>query len=445
MKVGTLTLVYPDNQNYGAFLQGYALCRALNRLEGVSAICLPFYALDTKAEGRKRDYWQEATNRYRTAGYSGLAIYIKVLGYVLREPMKSWCQKFKEKTQRTIRFDMFSDLFQAKKPIFYEAQDLSRADVDVFVVGSDWVWYLGEPSAREGYLGKVNTDKPFFSYAASFGKLPSTRHEIAQVQAFVPNFKNLSCREREGVELLKSLGYEQAHWDVDPTLLLSRQEIAQVQAFVPNFKNLSCREREGVELLKSLGYEQAHWDVDPTLLLSRQDWKDVAEIPKEKDYIAVYWLPKSEIEYAGEEQLANYLNKCRQKFPTSQIIILNPQKLMRIDGENKSDIGPQDFIGYIANAKYVVTNSFHGCVFCALFNTRFTVFPRFNGDSRVCNFLTITQLKSRMISNADNKEDPLDIEINWSVVEQIIENQARRSINYLENILCSYETVTSHK
>lgn len=32
--IGTLSMIYPANDNYGAYLQGYALCRAINGLEG---------------------------------------------------------------------------------------------------------------------------------------------------------------------------------------------------------------------------------------------------------------------------------------------------------------------------------------------------------------------------------------------------------------------------
>ena len=35
------------------------------------------------------------------------------------------------------------------------------------------------------------------------------------------------------------------------------------------------------------------------------------------------------------------------------------------------DVGPSEFLSYIKNAAYVITDSFHGTVFSVLFNKQF--------------------------------------------------------------------------
>jgi len=39
---------------------------------------------------------------------------------------------------------------------------------------------------------------------------------------------------------------------------------------------------------------------------------------------------------------------------------------------------PTDFVSYIANAEYVITNSFHGTAFAIIFNKELTVFKNAN-------------------------------------------------------------------
>ena len=46
------------------------------------------------------------------------------------------------------------------------------------------------------------------------------------------------------------------------------------------------------------------------------------------------------------------------------------------------DVGPSEFLSYIKNAAYVITDSFHGTVFSVLFNKQFAVYNRYNNNNK---------------------------------------------------------------
>ena len=84
MKLGTLTLVFPSNDNYGAFLQGYGLVTAINEMKGHSAVCLPLYELEPKASPL-RYIWNEARKHYGSTIRNVPIRYLKRFCYVGRE------------------------------------------------------------------------------------------------------------------------------------------------------------------------------------------------------------------------------------------------------------------------------------------------------------------------------------------------------------------------
>ncbi len=398
MRIGTLTLVYPENDNYGAYLQGYALCRAINRIEGFNATCL-LYSPNLPADASTRQLWKWSDLRYASTRYNPLIRTVKRIGFMLR----SFFRFLRRKTiqgERLARFKTFGELFQKTDRFFFSSEQLAEAQVDAYVVGSDWVWALFRDHTgslvRRAYHGFIPTEKPIFSYAASFGVQPTEQDEMTFVRSFAQNFCTLSCREKEGAKLLNNLGFEKARQDVDPTLLLEKDEWNQVTTEPP---------------------------------------------PREtsKPLVAVYWLPNDDA-----ERVAGYVKVARLKFPDSQFVVLNPNPVAIEGAVYRSDIGPQDFLGYIRAADYVITNSFHACVFSCVFEKHFTVFPRYKGDERIQNLLQATQLETRLVTEPP-KTDPINLPIDWTNVREKLRAQASDSFERLKSDLLDYERTATHQ
>lgn len=384
IKVRTLTLVEPCNDNYGAYLQGWALCKALNKIPVIDAKCLRYYEHDLVTARKTLSLIDNIKNRIVSRQLKDIgSILIGALKELVKYTIVLLTANYSlEKKQRLLRFEQFGSSFQdIKSPICWNYKMLDEADADVFVVGSDWVWSINLDVPRKGFFGDIKTNKKFFSYAASFGVNPN-----------------------------------------------SEEKIKFIDRFAKNFVNISVREREAMQLFLDLGYKNVHNDVDPTLLLSAEDWLEVSVEPKNKYNLVVYWLPNED-----EEKFLAYISAYRQKHPEATVVVVNPNPLKVPGAECKWNIGPQDFIGYIKSADFVITNSFHACVFSILFKIPFSVFPRYFGDTRIQNLLRLTGLENRMVMNCNSIVD--DEMIDWKKAHEQIKCQSEKSFKYLMEIL----------
>ena len=95
--------------------------------------------------------------------------------------------------------------------------------------------------------------------------------------------------------------------------------------------------------------------------------------------------------------------------------------------------GIEDFLSLIYNARYVITNSFHGTIFSILFEKNFYT-VKINGvNSRIENILNITELNNRCIENVS--EINLKEKIDFKNAKDKIEKEREHSQEFLQNVL----------
>src|SRR5690606_19120779 len=105
--------------------------------------------------------------------------------------------------------------------------------------------------------------------------------------------------------------------------------------------------------------------------------------------------------------------------------------------ESLFDIGPIEFVNLISNAKYVVTDSFHGTVFSIIFEKIFFSFNRFSGkghestNSRIESLLDILEISDRRFHGHEKVEDVLKLKINYTYVNEKLESFRNFSKQYL--------------
>lgn len=209
MKIGLVTV--PFNNNYGGFLQAFALKSLLIQ----------------------RGHDVEIVNRRRNR--PGLKWRIKNYLSSKLHGIKSWYeeqQEIKRKGKETRKF-VKRYLHPITRP-FYTSKDLSsfvkKKKYDIFVFGSDQIWrYKFCPQNIEDYFGGFISKEdrtPHFSYAASFGSADfeynSEKQQICST--LLEQFQAVSVREKSGIELLqKYFGYNKIIYHVlDPTLVLDK-------------------------------------------------------------------------------------------------------------------------------------------------------------------------------------------------------------------------------
>ena len=93
-----------------------------------------------------------------------------------------------------------------------------------------------------------------------------------------------------------------------------------------------------------------------------------------------------------------------------------------------------DWIGGFLNAKYIITDSFHGCAFAILFNKPFIVYGNNSrGMTRFESLLDSFDLKSRFISNSrDLNKELITEEICFDKTKEVI-SKYRKDVNVFFN------------
>lgn len=132
----------------------------------------------------------------------------------------------------------------------------------------------------------------------------------------------------------------------------------QIKRLLSTFRDVSVRENDAVLLCTENLKISPKWLMDPTLLLTEEDYNTIIRPQRiERKYVFVYWL--------GDKSLVSKdIDYYRQK--GYKIIDINLR-------DNKELYSIEHWLSYIKYADYIITDSFHGCVFSIIFKKQFIV------------------------------------------------------------------------
>ena len=105
------------------------------------------------------------------------------------------------------------------------------------------------------------------------------------------------------------------------------------------------------------------------------------------------------------------------------------------------DVDPAGFVNLIRNAKYVLTDSFHGTVFSIINRKQFVSFYRFeqndthSRNSRIDNLLSHLDLLDRIVVNLGNTVDIASTLIDYSAVHHQLDLWREDSWSFLREAL----------
>lgn len=166
------------------------------------------------------------------------------------------------------------------------------------------------------------------------------------------------------------------------------------------FKAISTRERAAARALEAVTDRPVEVCVDPTLLLEAPQWDELASeriVPE--GYVFLYLLGGSEGVRRSAEAFAR---------TTGRRLVMIPDLMgayrpgdRRVDAERITTATPQDFLSLVKHADYVLTDSFHACVFSLLFHREFFAFERGGGtsmSSRIRELLEMFECPERFLA-----------------------------------------------
>ena len=279
-------------------------------------------------------------------------------------------------------------IHQYKRRIFTEK---IAYQFDAVVVGSDQVWRPAYSKPIEeaflSFLGDANIKR--ISYAASFG--------------------------------------------LDNCSEYSREQLENCSCLLKKFDAVSVREASGVELCrKYFGVDAVHV-LDPTLLLSVEDYKiliDKGDTKSVQDNMLVYILDKTE----EKMDLVNRIASEKSLIPFWFDSPSEQNEHLPLDKQVKMSV--EQWLRAFSDASFIVTDSFHGCVFSILFNKQFVAVGNIErGLSRFSSLLNSFSISERLVTSIRDYEcrkDTLDEGIDFEAVDRILDELRAKSKLFIE-------------
>lgn len=301
-----------------------------------------------------------------------------ICGSILNAPIR-WLRKKAFKNFRE-KYLIFSRLFT--EDTIKEANE----EYDLFVFGSDQVWNCSLTNNDFNFLGKfVAAPEKLYSYAASFG------------QSAIPGELN-----------------EAYH------LLLSRYQKAGV------------REDSGRALYEKLTGKASETVMDPVFLLDREHWTRLASEKSEHGkYILLYHLQGS------RTKASEYAYELSQRTGFPIVDMQAWVKMYPLNVRPRYCDSPNDFLGWIKDAEYIVTDSFHCTAFSVIFEKKF--WSRIDPskkvrETRVGNLLFQLGLEGRIAP--DNIDDwKCTGDLSYCGAREAVKKRTVDSIAFISSIL----------
>ena len=337
MRIGILTL--HDSPNYGAVLQAYAMRAYLTGL-GHEA-----FVIDRRRDSRNAPLRTPSAERDS----------IRLLG-LFKVDARNGAREYARRCERTLAFER--DRIGMSPYHFHGWKDApSDLGLDLVVVGSDQVWNANNLDPADYLLNGVPGNPPGIAYAASVGmpEIPADRLEAFRTG--FARFAAIGVRERETVEMVRSLGFTAEHV-VDPVLLAGRDVWKDVLA------------ADAAEAPRTFAYFLAE-DI-PAMLPELADF--AARTGRRVDLFVDWFVRRAPHGVSGWMKNGRFWREWRQRGIDFRL-----------------NAGPEEFVRSISAAEAVVSNSYHALMFSLVFGREVRiVLPthpvRRKMNARLCEF-----------------------------------------------------------
>jgi hypothetical protein len=311
MKIGIVT--YHFVNNFGAALQTYGLSRTLLKVDNVEVNVVDY-----------RHWFIRFTD------------FIRVFPITTNfKEIISGIKTFSERRERLEKFSKFhNEKFSlTEKYLSVSSIEKNPPNCDKFVCGSDQIW---NPIITRGvsspyYLDFAEKKEQRVSYAASFGVSDVNKKYYSKMEEYFKNFKAISVREKEGINLVKEIS---------------------------------------------------------VFLLTKEEWLELSvEYKIDYKYILVYIMQNNDSVY-------EHAKKIKDALGLKIISISRYGYAPDFVDETLVNVGPKEFLGLFKNAEYICTNSFHGLAFSIIFEKEFSVIPSKRFNSRLQNLIDLFGIES---------------------------------------------------
>ena len=258
----------------------------------------------------------------------------------------------------------------------------SPPQADLYLVGSDQVWNpaITKEKCLDFFLGFLQNNARRLAYASSFGV---------------------------------------SKWSAEPVLTERIKELLSL------FDRVSCREIDGVKILKDTFGLTATHVLDPTLLFSGYPELTGNTIPK-KTFV---YYP-----LFGGKEMENFCKNTAQMLNLEYID--NNHRTLWLKHRIWNRLSVEAWIRNFAEAQFVATQSFHGTAFSLIYRKQFFTVYDGNKVSRIANLLEMLGIRDRLFPTvaAAREARPWENPINYVEVDKRLKEMRNVSWDFLKSL-----------
>ena len=374
MRIGIYT--QPLRYNYGGLLQAWALQMVLRRMGHDVVTFNP-------------DQYEHLSWMQKPFVYAN-RITQRILGHPIE--IRREVRKNREHDIKMQNLKSFIDS-NIQTKVFRDANELSSRDYDVLITGSDQVW---RPQYNETFGRTIENAFLEFAqhwkvrriaYAASFGtdEWEFTEEQTARCSNLVRKFQAVSVREQSAIRMCKDYLGVQAVQTLDPTFLL---HCTDYDALIKN----------GL----------------PTKIPTGNLLYCILDSTEEKDMLIKHIAQsKGLTPFRGQSKIYDKFAGLEERIQPSV----------------------EQWLRNFKEASFVVTDSFHACVFSIIFRKPFVVIGNEDrGMARYKSLFEMLMLENHLLYHANDYDSSISYEVDEKVMVKLDTLRAT-SMTFLTNAL----------
>lgn len=213
------------------------------------------------------------------------------------------------------------------------------------------------------------------------------------------------------------------------------------------FTAVSVREYAAVDIVKDKFGILTDVVIDPIFFTSEEQYRKVAqpiEGIREEPYLFAYILDPTPDKKVAICKVAERLNlKVKIALDGRKYTYDKNLKLMEMEDVTLPELNFHQWVYYLSNASYVVTDSFHGASMALIMNKPFLMYANhMRGYPRFLTLSHMFSVKERLVEKADDiTEQLIDAKIDFDQINQIIKKQNEKAETWLKDALNRSTTV----
>ena len=371
MKVGIMSM--QRIENYGSFLQAYSLRQMLEEL-GYEVVFVDYVIEPCIVQVPQPPVPPQRSILYRT---------VRRIYYLLLDTIRtlSGAKKAEHILEESRLRNCYAEYVQQ---LGVTEERTENIPVDVLVIGSDEVFNCLQTNPAVGY------SKQLFGEGVNAGKVIT--------YAACAGFTNVEGLQKYGI----------------------LEEVSTM--LKKNFAYFSVRDQNTFELVECLTGKTPTLHLDPVLIAYFSP--QIVEKHDLKNYVVVY---SYEERMSNRTDERNVIQTFAHKHGLKTVSIGNYQTWTDLH----IPATPFEMLGYLKNAEYVITDTFHGTVFSIILEKKFVTLIRESNRQKIGSLLSQFGLADRQVKQLGELEQILISDIDYKKANAIRKSGREATLKYL--------------